>query len=143
MDDQPTPRPTDEASLSHIAQALGRAGFSLPGSVVSREMRCGKQGCRCKGDPPALHGPYYQWTRKVGGKTVTRWLTEDQATRYEAWFANARRLRELLTALEVLSLRVAERSEGWDPQEPPTGHRSRQGAPPPPTKPVAREGSRR
>ena len=31
--------------------------------------------CRCKGDPPRLHGPYYLWTRKVAAKTVTVRLT--------------------------------------------------------------------
>ncbi len=31
---------------------------------------CGKPGCACKALPPRLHGPYYQWTRKVDGKTA-------------------------------------------------------------------------
>ena len=79
---------------------------ALPGSLASRFMRCGKPNCRCKADPPTLHGPYLHWTRTVDGKTVTRTLTPEQAARYQPWFDNARRLRELLTALEAQSLKA-------------------------------------
>ncbi|EQD60111.1 hypothetical protein B1B_07894, partial [mine drainage metagenome] len=63
-----------------------------------------------------MHGPYCQWSRKIDGKTISRWLSDEQLERYEGWFANARRVRDLLTELEALSLRIAERAEGWDPQ---------------------------
>lgn len=95
MDLEPSPRPGEQQQHDRIARRLAEAGFALPGTVVTRQMRCGKPGCRCKAEPPQLHGPYYQWTRKVGGKTVTRFLTDDQLARYEPWFANAQRLRDL------------------------------------------------
>ncbi|MEO6997896.1 MAG: DUF6788 family protein [Terracoccus sp.] len=79
---------------------------ALPGTLARRFMRCGKTNCRCKTDPPVLHGPYLHWTRTVAGKTVTRTLTPEQAERYRPWFDNARRLRELLTDLEERSLRA-------------------------------------
>ena len=53
--------------------------YALPGTLASRFMRCGKTNCRCKADPPTLHGPYLHWTRTVAGKTITRSLTPDQA----------------------------------------------------------------
>ncbi len=49
---------------------LGQIGFILTGSITKRFMRCGTVGCRCQTDPNALHGPYYEWTRKVREKTV-------------------------------------------------------------------------
>jgi len=49
-------------------------------------MRCGKPTCACRDDPPSLHGPYIQWTRTLNGKTVTRYLSEDQLARYQPWF---------------------------------------------------------
>jgi len=79
---------------------------ALPGSLTRRYMRCGKPNCRCKADPPDLHGPYLHWTRTVAGKTVTRTLTPDQAARYQPWFDNARRLRTLLADLETRSLQA-------------------------------------
>jgi hypothetical protein len=99
-----------------LAAALADLDFVLPGSIVVRHMRCGKAACRCKADPPELHGPYISWTRKVEGKTVTRLLSPDQLERYQRGFDNARRLRELIAELEVLSLRAAEQAEGWAPK---------------------------
>jgi hypothetical protein len=130
MDEAPTPRRGEAREHERIITALAQTGLALPGNVVTRSMPCGKTGCRCKADPPQLHGPYHQWTRKIDGKTVTRWLSPEQAIRYETWFSNARRLRELLAELEGLSLRVAERNERWEPQQPPTGHRTRRNAAP-------------
>jgi len=87
------------------------ADHALPGSLGRRYMRCGKTTCRCKADPPVLHGPYLHWTRTVAGKTVTRTLTDEQAQRYQPWFDNARRLRQLLTELEARSLRAFRDAE--------------------------------
>lgn len=125
VDKPPQPARTEQRRHERIVTALAGTGFALPGSVVTRSLTCGKLGCRCKADPPALHGPYRQWTRKIDCRTVTRWLSPDEAERYAPWFANARRLRELITELEALSLRIAERNERWDAQPPPTGHRPR------------------
>ncbi|MGB8021217.1 MAG: DUF6788 family protein [Candidatus Nanopelagicales bacterium] len=79
---------------------------ALPGSLATRYMRCGKANCRCKAEPPVLHGPYLHWTRTIAGKTVTRTLTPEQAARYQPWFDNARRLRALLAELEARSLQA-------------------------------------
>ena len=82
------------------------ADYALPGTLARRYMRCGKETCRCKADPPMLHGPYLHWTRTVAGKTETRTLTQEQAQRYQPWFDNARRLRNLIAELEAHSLRA-------------------------------------
>ena len=47
---------------------LDQIGFILTSSITKRFMRCGIVGCRCQTNPKALHGPYYEWTRKVRGK---------------------------------------------------------------------------
>jgi hypothetical protein len=112
---RPRPQPDEQHELARLRAQLAQIGFALPGSIVERRMRCGKAGCRCKADPPQLHGPYIQWTRKVAGKTVTRTLSKQQYERYRPWFDNARRLRELVAELEALSLRTVERAEEWTP----------------------------
>jgi hypothetical protein len=96
-----------------IARQLGDIGFALPGTITERMMRCGKRACRCKADPPQLHGPYIQWTRTVNGKTVTKLLTPQQLARYQPWLDNARRLRELASKLETLSIEAVFTAEGW------------------------------
>ncbi|MDA8070190.1 MAG: hypothetical protein M0Z40_08620 [Actinomycetota bacterium] len=110
MPDKETHMPW-EATRRALAGELAAIDGVLPGSVVLRQMRCGKPGCACKHDPPTLHGPYIQWTRTVDGKTVTRYLTQDQLGRYQQWFDNARRLREIVAKLEIASLHAVEQFE--------------------------------
>jgi hypothetical protein len=95
-----------------ISAEFSELDYALPGTLSRRFMRCGKANCRCKTDPPALHGPYLHWTRTIAGKTVTRTLTEDQAVRYQAWFDNARRLRDVVTDVETRSLDAFNKAEG-------------------------------
>jgi hypothetical protein len=107
------PNAEDRRAQAAIAVELGSSGFALPGTILVRHICCKKPGCRCCADPPQLHGPYYQWTRRVDGKTQTRLLTAEQMERYRGWFDNARRLRALTSELEALSLDIAESAEGW------------------------------
>ena len=106
-----TPTDDDRRERDAIARRLGEAGFALPGTLLERHKTCGKAGCRCKADPPRLHGPYHQWTRKIDRKTVTKLLTAEQADAYRPWFDQARQLRELLDQLEALSLHIFERNQ--------------------------------
>lgn len=87
-----------------LAADLADIDFLLPGSVLVHHTRCGNPNCRCKAEPPVLHGPYIQWTRKVNGKTVTRMLSPQQLQRYQPGFDNARRLKQIVAELETLSL---------------------------------------
>jgi hypothetical protein len=91
------------ARLEEQAQELTRVGFRLKGSLLQRFNRCGTPGCSCKADPPRLHGPYWQWTSKVKGKTVTRLLKEEEVSRYREWMENARRFEEISQNLQDLS----------------------------------------
>ena len=105
--------PDPEQRRREIAAELQTLGFCLPGSVSVRRLRCGNPHCRCREDPDKRHGPYVYWTRKVRGRTVSRLLSSEQAERYRSWFADGKRLRRLVRELEALSIRAAERSEGW------------------------------
>ena len=110
-----------------ITAEMARIGFCLPGSLVEQMRRCSTAGCRCHSDPARLHGPYRLWTRKVGGKTVTKVLTEEQYERYRPWAENARRLHELVTELEQLSVVAMAVDEDWPapPAVPPDRRRAR------------------
>jgi len=107
------PTPQDEHHRQAILDLIATLGFCLPGTLTERHTRCSSPGCRCRSNPPQLHGPYYSWTRKIDGKTVTRTLTPEQADRYAPWFNDARRLRTLSAELEALSLKLANHAEGW------------------------------
>jgi len=92
-----------------LKEALQGLGYVRPGSLVRRFMPCGKPSCRCMGDPPSLHGPYYQWTLKIGGKTKTVRLSEGQARLCEEWMANHRKLKDIVRRMETISLKETDR----------------------------------
>jgi hypothetical protein len=89
------------------------AGPVLPGSITQRHTRCGHRNCGCRADPPRLHGPYWQWTRKVAARTICRWLSAERYHDYQTWIDNDRRLRELLARLEALGAAALEADPRW------------------------------
>ena len=105
----PNRRNNDDQRFETLKRAVSDVGPIRRGSVVRRFMPCGKQGCRCQATPPNLHGPYYQLTRKVRGKTVTVRLTEQEAERIQEWIENGRQLDKIVAKMEKLSLRTTER----------------------------------
>jgi hypothetical protein len=113
-DENVSPTGRQQARAAGIAAELASLGLALPGTLIERHVRCGKPGCRCHADPPQPHGPYHQWTRKKDGKTATRILTDDQLADYQPWFDNHRKLRELITELEALSLDIADADPRWN-----------------------------
>jgi uncharacterized protein YjiS (DUF1127 family) len=111
------PTPGQQARAAAIAAeiaALAAAGLALPGTLADRMTRCGHASCRCHADPPQLHGPYHQWTRKKNGRTATRILSDEQLADYGPWFDNHKRLRELVAELEEISLAITENDPRWN-----------------------------
>jgi hypothetical protein len=91
-----------------LAERIADIGFIAAGSVVRTHNRCGKPNCRCHADPPQPHGPYWQWTAKVGGKTVTRRLSETEAGLYQEWIGNDRKLRALIAEMRQVAAKATE-----------------------------------
>jgi len=109
------PTPDQQAALDRIAAALASAGPALPGTLTVRAYECGKARCRCHASPAALHGPYAEWTRKIGGKTITRRLTPGQLADWQPLFDNAKRLRALIAELQELTLAIIGASDNPPP----------------------------
>jgi hypothetical protein len=110
------PTAGQQQALDRIAAELAAAaGPALPGTLVVRVYECGKPRCRCHTSPAARHGPYAEWTRKIGGKTITRRLTPEQLAAWQPLFDNAKKLRTLLAELQELTLAIIEASENPPP----------------------------
>jgi len=90
-----------------LAGELAGIGFIIPGSLVERRTSCGKPGCRCQADPPQRHGPYWQWSRAIAGKTLSRRLTDAEADLYRDWIDNRHRLEQIVAQMENLSTAAA------------------------------------
>lgn len=100
-----------------LLDEVRRIGPVLKGSVSASYTRCGQPNCACQSDPPKLHGPYWQWSTAVNGKTVSRRLNDEERTLYEQWIANRKRLEQIIQHMHSLALDAAaeirnERSTG-------------------------------
>jgi Family of unknown function (DUF6788) len=97
-----------ERRYRELAEQLAGIGLISSGSVTRRFTYCASAGCRCHTDPPQPHGPYYQWTTKVNGKTVTRRLNADEAKLYQEWIANDRKMRQLIAQMRQVATKAGE-----------------------------------
>ena len=97
-----------ERRYRELAAQLATIGLIHSGSVTRRYTHCGTPGCKCHADPPQPHGPYYQWTAKINGKTVTRRLNETEADLYQEWIDNDRQLRALIQQMREVAAKATE-----------------------------------
>lgn len=104
------PRPSDAERYEALKSAAAEIGLIRRGTLLRRFMPCGKPGCRCQANPPQLHGPYFQWTRKVRGKTVTVRVQPEEAEVLTEWIENGRRLNRIVGDMERVSDRLTERA---------------------------------
>lgn len=98
------------AAQFHTLRAqLADLGFFCKGTLLERHLTCGKPNCACSQEAERRHGPYFEWTYKVTGKTVNVRLSPDAAAAYREATTEWRRLRTLLGRLESLSRRALKR----------------------------------
>lgn len=97
-----------ERRYRELAAQLADIGMISSGSLTRRYTRCTSPGCKCRADPPQPHGPYWQWTRKIDGKTVTRRLTPGEAKLYRRWIANDRRMRRIIEQMRTIAAKAAD-----------------------------------
>ena len=87
-----------------LKKKLDYLGYICVGTIIERWICCGKTSCACTKNPSRRHGPYYQWTRKVGGKTEARMLSESLVRLYREGIRNHRRLDAILEQMRKISL---------------------------------------
>jgi uncharacterized protein DUF6788 len=88
-------------SRGRLWQKLIELSPLCSGSLHEQYLRCGKPECRCH-DPqnPQLHGPYYLWVRRMGGKQVNRTLRPGpDLERVQQGIRNYRKFQELFAEL--------------------------------------------
>lgn len=104
---RPTSRPITIAGYDQrfgkLKQELQQLEYFSKGTVLRRMMKCGQPKCICHRDPSKRHGPYFEWTYKVQGKTVNVRLGPEAAMLYKAATKQYRELKSILNRLEKLS----------------------------------------
>ena len=108
-----SPKPTArilhalERRYDRLRHRLARVGYVAVGTVTASRLPCGNPHCRCRRASRFRHGPYYYWTSKVAGKTVSKLLKPDEARLYLRWIANRRRMDRTVQELLEVSRDVA------------------------------------
>lgn len=85
-----------------LAASIAEIGLIHHGSIVHRFARQEDEGPGTAGKAPRRK-PYYQWTSKVAGKTISRTLSPEEAALYSEWIANDRKLRSILQQMRRIS----------------------------------------
>jgi len=105
----------DERSV--LLRQVSELGDFQPGSISSPTRKCGKPGCHCAKPRDPGHGPHYQLTQKVAGKTMTQNLPSPAAIRKaESEIAEYRKFQALTVDLvevnrKICGLRPLEETE--------------------------------
>jgi hypothetical protein len=92
--------------FQELKRGLDQLEYFCKGTVLKRMTKCGKAYCACRTDPSKRHGPYFELTYKVEGKTVNVRLSPEAAPLYRAASAQFRKLKTTLQRLERISQAV-------------------------------------
>jgi hypothetical protein len=93
--------PNLEKRYAQLVDQLGRMGLVLAGTITERWIigqASKKQIDRKK------YGPYYQWTRKVNGKTITVNLSGAQVDLFQKAVDNNRKFEQILSEMRQISI---------------------------------------
>jgi hypothetical protein len=131
-----------EARRAELCAQLGEVGDFRRGSLNAVYRKCGKPNCACAAPGHQGHGPQWNLTRKVNGRTVTEHLKPgpelDKARREIAAY---QRFRDLTVQLAEVSEQIcrlrpvlpgegAGASPGTGGEKRGSGRRSRRRGPP-------------
>jgi len=102
-----TPSPLEKLRrrYSRLAARLSRIGLIAQGTITERTIELEDK------DRPGQtrsYGPYYQWTFKEKGKTVTVNLSKAQVACFRRAIQNQRRMEDTMTKMREVSLRILE-----------------------------------
>jgi hypothetical protein len=105
-DGQPKVLVQYQAQYNRLVKTLLNIGFIWPGTLQSRMLTCGRSWCACHEDPQKRHGPYWYWTSKKEGKTISRKLTSKEAEIIKPWIDNRRKIEVALREMSQISQQV-------------------------------------
>ena len=88
-----------------LAAELAQVGYVLSGTITERTILGRAEKKQEKGKQ---YGPYYQWTRKINGKTRTQNLSPDDVETYRKAIENNRRLEKIIQEMRALSESILE-----------------------------------
>ncbi|MGD9109287.1 MAG: hypothetical protein PVI75_09045 [Gammaproteobacteria bacterium] len=101
-----------ENRIKSIKKQLLAIGDMHPGSLSKQFNICGNPKCKCKDpDNPKKHGPYYQLSFIIKGKSTSRFIKPEFVPEIKRQLANYKKFKTLtenwkLLATELAKLRI-------------------------------------
>jgi hypothetical protein len=89
-----------QARYQRYAQSLTAIGPICQGTVIKRN------DVRQRGGKPKTYGPYYLWTRKLEGKTLSIALSQQQYEALKEAIANQKKLDQTLAQMRSLTEQI-------------------------------------
>lgn len=85
-----------EQRREQLIAKLAGLGPMLPGSLSEQWNVCGTEGCACKAaKSPVKHGPYYQLSFSVKGRSSTMFIKPDDLTEARRRIKRYKQFKEL------------------------------------------------
>lgn len=90
----------EERKIEQLKKQLLNLGCIHPGSITKQFNVCGKPRCKCK-DPenPIKHGPYYQLSYTVAGKSSSRFIKKPELIEAKKRIKRYREFKKFIVAL--------------------------------------------
>jgi len=98
-----------DSKIQSLKQQITAKDWVLQGTLLRQYKQCGKTHCRCHQDKKHWHGPYWIWTRKEKGKTITKTLSQNQVKMVKKSLEEMKKINRLVDKWKVLSLRHMEK----------------------------------
>ena len=129
MPDEPVDLAGLERERAGLYEELSQVGDFRRGSLNEVWRRCGKRNCACAQPGHPGHGPQYNLTRSVDGKTVARHLKPGpELERIRREVAEYKRFRVLVGQVSEVSEAICEaRPVTAAAQDPPAGPEGEKG----------------
>jgi len=102
----PVDRERAQERLRELHRQIAAVDYVCSGTLHRRTKLCGKKNCACGRDPAARHGPYFQWSRRKGGRQDNTVIPGAAVPGFRRAVANYRKIRTLLRAWEDESAKL-------------------------------------
>jgi len=98
-----------EKKYEKLKKRFLKISYVCIGSINTVYTKCGNDYCYCYKDDTKKHGPYYLWTRKIKGKTVSKRLSKKQLIVCRKFINNNTKLKDLIGKMMNVSAEIVEK----------------------------------
>ncbi len=105
-----------QKKVERIKKKIANLGPILPGSLSTQWNKCGTAGCQCHVRKSKRHGPYFQLSFTVKGKSSTLFVKKENVTKVRRRIKRHKKLKELCNELAIACVELA-RNEGFDQEK--------------------------